>query len=103
MTVTEVSLPPEAVTFTGSPAGTRSPSGVTVTVTGRSSALGFSLTPGAPGEPLDEQAASGASRAATTAARTRAWASARVRGSTRGRDNGTSGKEENRVGESAMS
>ncbi|GGK62574.1 hypothetical protein GCM10010094_24060 [Streptomyces flaveus] len=55
----------------------------------------------APGEALDEQAASGASRAAmaeaTTAVRTRAWASTRMR------DNETSGKGGNEVGESAMS
>ncbi|CAO0830781.1 hypothetical protein SMICM17S_01625 [Streptomyces microflavus] len=110
MTVTEVRRPLVAVTRTGSPARAFAPAGVTVTVTGRSSGLGVTLVTEVSEGALDEQAASGDSRAATTAARTRGWARTRVRDGRDRRDNRTSGRatrttravSATRAGESVM-
>jgi hypothetical protein len=70
VTVTEVSVPPAAVTLTGSPGFALPPRGVTVTVAGRS-ADGFPPGLASDGEGVpDEHAVRARSAAAAAAART---------------------------------
>ncbi|MFF0204347.1 hypothetical protein [Streptomyces sp. NPDC005017] len=66
-----------ALTVTGTHGAASRPCGVTVT--GRLPAFFVPFGPGPTGVPPEEQAASGAGRAAATAARTGAWANADVR------------------------